>query len=203
MTTSLLTISLLLNGISIYFIFILYSRQNRLLEMERTQDSFKKEIENEISAFLLEMKEDNEEFIQRFQQLQKGDSLRKINNTEPKTDAADGGLTLEMDELNVKSWEAATARSFKSEAVKVYQKTIANQGDNLAAGKEDMQPENNLKSSNIDNEEIYRNLLLNQVKILLNQGFSIEEIAKKLNKGKTEIELLLKFGWNDKHSLDC
>jgi hypothetical protein len=159
--------------------------------LKKHKTVFKKEIENEISAFLFEMKEENEEFIQRLQQLQKGDSLRKTNNTEP---TVNGDRTEQQDEQNVKTWEATTARSFKSEAVKVYQKTITNQGDNMAAGKEDIQPENNLELSNIDNEEIYRNLLLNQVKILLNQGLSIEEIAKKLNKGKTEIELLLKFG---------
>lgn len=36
-------------------------------------------------------------------------------------------------------------------------------------------------------------LLLNEVYLLQQQGFSVEDIAKKLNKGKTEIELLLKF----------
>ena len=46
----------------------------------------------------------------------------------------------------------------------------------------------------VENEEIYRDLFINQVKILQNQGLSTAEIAKKLNKGKTEIELLLKFG---------
>lgn len=198
MTTFLLTISLLLNGISIYFIFILYSRQNRLVEMEKTQESFKKEIESEISAFLLEIKEENEEFIHRFQQLQKAsqneNTSSQIKKMEPKTDVASGDMTAQPEELNGKSWEATTARSFKSEAVKVYQKTIAAQGENMSAGKEDMSPENKLEPSNIDNnEEIYRNLLLNQIKILLNQGNTIDEIAKKLNKGKTEIELLLKF----------
>ena len=40
MATFLLAISLLLNGISIYFIIILYTRQNRLLEVEKTQEQF-------------------------------------------------------------------------------------------------------------------------------------------------------------------
>jgi hypothetical protein len=197
MTPFLLTISLLLNGISIYFIFILYSRQNRLLEIEKTQDSFKKEIENEISAFLLEMKEENEEFINRFQQLQKAppqkENLTSKITLEQKSDLANGD-TAQMDETNIKNWEERTAKSFKSEAVKVYQKTIANQGDNMSLEKEDMSLEKKQQPLGMDNEEIYRSLLLNQVKILLNQGHTIDEIAKKLNKGKTEIELLLKFG---------
>ena len=35
--------------------------------------------------------------------------------------------------------------------------------------------------------------LLEQVEYLLEKGMSVEEIAKKLEKGKTEIELMLKF----------
>jgi hypothetical protein len=201
MTIFLLTISLLLNGISIYFIFILYSRQNRLLEVEKSQESFKKEIENEISAFLFEMKEENEEFIKRFQQLQKTplqseNPAANILHSEQKKDLPASPVSAPIDELNTKDWEVAAARSFKKQAVKVYQKTIADQEESPATEKETAKQADNQaeQHSDIDNEEIYRSLLVNQVKILLNQGFTIDDIAKKLNKGKTEIELLLKFG---------
>jgi hypothetical protein len=200
MTTFLLTISLLLNGISIYFIFILYSRQNRLLEVEKSQESFKKEIENEISAFLFEMKEENEEFIKRFQQLKKtplqtGNLPGNILHSEQKNDLLDSLVSAPIDELNTKDWEEAVARSFKKQAVKVYQKTIADQEESPTTGKNTAkQAEDQTEQySDTDNEEIYRNLLINQIKILQNQGFTIDDIAKKLNKGKTEIELLLKF----------
>jgi hypothetical protein len=200
MSTFLLTISLLLNGLSIYFIFILYSRQNRLLEVEKSQESFKKEIENEISAFLFEMKEENEEFIKRFQQLKKtqlqsGNPAEDILYSEQKNDLPDSPVSAQSDEFNTKDWEEAAARSFKKQAVKVYQKTIGDQEESAVTGKKTAkQPENETDHSYIDNEEIYRNLIINQVKILQNQGLTIDEIAKKLNKGKTEIELLLKFG---------
>ena len=200
MTTFLLTISLLLNGISIYFIFILYSRQNRLLELEKTQESFQKEIENEITAFLFEMKEENEEFIKRFKQikhspLQNGNPPSDNLKSEPKNELSNSHMLDHKDEINSKDWEATAAKSFKKQAVKVYQKTIADQEENGAIGKETVkQSENQTGHSNTDIEEIYRNLLINQVKIMQNQGDTIEEIAKKLNKGKTEIELLLKFG---------
>lgn len=46
-------------------------------------------------------------------------------------------------------------------------------------------------------EEVYMQSLLNQVLLLQKLGFSVEEIARKLSKGKTEIELLLKFRKND------
>ena len=35
--------------------------------------------------------------------------------------------------------------------------------------------------------------LLDEVSVLLQKGLSTEEVAKKLNKGKSEIELLLRF----------
>jgi DNA-directed RNA polymerase beta' subunit len=200
MTNFLLTISLLLNGISIYFIFILYSRQNRLLEAEKSQDSFKKEMENEISAFLFEMKEENEEFIKRFQQLkqtphQSGNPAGIIVNSEQKNDVPDSPVSAHIDELNTKDWERAAAQSFKKQAVKVYQKTIADQEESFSTGPETAKPpENQMEDSNIDNEEIYRNLVINQIKNMQNQGLTIDDIAKMLNKGKTEIELLLKFG---------
>lgn len=200
MTNFLLTISLLLNGISIYFIFILYSRQNRLLEAEKSQDSFKKEMENEISAFLFEMKEENEEFIKRFQQLKKtptqsGNPAGNIVNSEQKNDVPDSHVSAHIDELNTKDWERAAAQSFKKQAVKVYQKTIADQEESFSTGPETAKPpENQIEQSNIDNEEIYRNLVINQIKNMQNQGLTIDDIAKMLNKGKTEIELLLKFG---------
>ena len=44
-----------------------------------------------------------------------------------------------------------------------------------------------------DQIEAQEEPFVQQVKKLQNQGLSIEQIAKKLNKGKTEIDLLLKF----------
>lgn len=197
MTTFLLTISLLLNGISIYFIMILYSRQNRLLEVEKTQDQLKKEIENEISAFLLEMKEENEDFIQRLQQMNKN-SLQNnhsaVSKPEQPNESNQGEMIEPPHESDMKDWDIAAGQVFKKQAVKVYQKTIANQNVNKNADVDTVNQIENANDENLGNEEIYRNLLTSQVKILQNQGLSIDEIAKKLNKGKTEIDLLVKFG---------
>ncbi|MEW8971205.1 MAG: hypothetical protein AB2411_11290 [Mesobacillus sp.] len=47
-----------------------------------------------------------------------------------------------------------------------------------------------------DKEEFIQSSLFDQVLHMKNQGMTIEEIARKLDKGKTEIELLLKFRQN-------
>jgi hypothetical protein len=202
MTTFLLTISLLLNGISIYFIFILYSRQNRLLEIEKTQESFKKEIENEISAFLFEMKEENEEFIKRFQQMNNNNfetmgASTEVRKAQQNSEIPKKVILNSMDESGQKDWDAKVSGALKKQAVKVYQKTISDRVEILASTQEpEKQVENIGEQSEVGNEEIYRDLLINQVKLLQNQGLSIDEIAKRMNKGKTEIELLLKFSQN-------
>ncbi|MCQ6280174.1 hypothetical protein [Bacillus sp. EB600] len=201
MATFLLAISFLLNGISIYFIIILYTRQNRLLEVEKTQEQFKKGMEDEISAFLFEMKEENEEFIKRLQQVSKAKhpnanlTVDQLNG-EQKPAAPPSSMAAKMDESVPKEWVETTGQAFKKEAVKVYQKTIANRNESMTAELQETvkQTENKNRPPEVENEEIYRDLFINQVKILQNQGLSTAEIAKKLNKGKTEIELLLKFG---------
>jgi hypothetical protein len=201
MATFLLAISLLLNGISIYFIIILYTRQNRLLEVEKTQEQFKKGMEDEISAFLFEMKEENEEFIKRLHQVSKA-THQNVNSTvdqlnvEKKTATPPSSMVAQMDESVPKDWVETTGQAFKKQAVKVYQKTIANKNESMTAELQETvkQTENKNRPPDVENEEIYRDLFINQVKILQNQGLSTAEIAKKLNKGKTEIELLLKFG---------
>lgn len=200
MATFLLAISLLLNGISIYFIIILYTRQNRLLEVEKTQEQFKKGMEDEISAFLFEMKEENEEFIKRLQQVSKATHQNAIPtvdqlNGEQKTAVPPSSLAAQMDESVPMEWVETPGQAFKKQAVKVYQKTIANRNENMTAELQETvkQTESKNRPPEVENEEIYRDLFINQVKILQNQGLSIAEIAKKLNKGKTEIELLLKF----------
>ena len=46
---------------------------------------------------------------------------------------------------------------------------------------------------NVEKEEIYVQSLTAQALLLQEQGMELDEIAKKLNKGRTELELLLKF----------
>lgn len=45
----------------------------------------------------------------------------------------------------------------------------------------------------MEKEEIYVQSLTAQALLLQEQGMELDEIAKKLNKGRTELELLLKF----------
>jgi hypothetical protein len=207
MITFLLIISLLLNGVALFSIIILFTRQNRLLEMGKRQEKMKTEVEEIISASLFEMKEENEAFIHRFQQIssqptvsispsallsqeKSGDSYSHQHKEEP--------LRTEI----IKK----TGKALKKQAVKAYQNSSTNNVDNdlpidvtvkdVMTNKTGIPNTKNEIESEMTQDEIYRELLFNQVEILKRQGLTTAEIAKKLGKGKTEIELLQKFGQN-------
>ena len=64
MTTFLLLLSLILNGAAIFEIILLYLRQNRLVEAEKKQERIINEIEEVFSAYLFELKEENDKFLE-------------------------------------------------------------------------------------------------------------------------------------------
>lgn len=218
MTTFLLLISLLLNGIAIFSIIVLFTRQNRFLEVEKNQEKMMKDMEEVISSYLYEMKEENEMFLRRFQQT----NLANSQVQKPKKDSVLHPQEISNDQplqaqKTVEEWTEKTVGAMKRQAVQAYQSaSIDGKGKEKGIGNEEVKLEELVpevtdqadfekspddlgdSSTFVSPEEIYRNIFFNQVIILQKQGLTIEEIAKKLNKGKTEIELLLKFAQNHK-----
>jgi len=124
------------------------------------------EIEQTLTSYLLEMKEENEVFLKQFESLQENESkIKKIpesinstgekNNDSPKKDE----IISPSIKKATKSLAANRYRSAQSPSIK----------DEI------------LES---DEQKIVR---------MKNEGMLIPEIAKSLNKGQTEIELMLKF----------
>ncbi|HJV17441.1 MAG TPA: hypothetical protein VJ546_08690 [Bacillales bacterium] len=207
MITFLLIISFLLNGVAIFSILILFTRQNRLLEMGKRQEKMKKEVEEIISASLFEMKEENEAFIHRFQEIssQPTDSISPsaLLSQEKNEDAYTPQHKAEPLRTEIIK---KTGKALKKQAVKAYQNSSSNNVDNILpinvttedvmTNKAGIPNSKNEIESEMTQDEIYRELLFNQVEILKRQGFTTAEIAKKLGRGMTEIELLQKFGQN-------
>ncbi len=211
MTTFLLLISLLLNGIAIFSIILLFTRQNRFLEVEKKQEKMIKEMEELISSYLYEMKEENEAFLSKFRAAgtpnpRPIDPAANVNKTSL---AEISNQKLNMDKDPDSDWKEKAVGAFKNQAVKAYQKSSGKE----VTSKETLSEQASIKKidaaaevhSGVEKtppsspDDIYRDLFVNQVMILQNQGLSIAEIAKKLNKGKTEIELLLKFAQSHQH----
>ncbi|MCR2820693.1 hypothetical protein [Lederbergia panacisoli] len=158
-------------GILIFFLFmlniflilavvILYQRQNRFIEIERNQRKIQEESEEMLSAFLLELKEENKSFITQFQHSPK-------NNKQ----SGDEQLTKIEPEAVVEKEAPITAETYsRLLATEVYK--------------------NN--QTEVDTKKTFAE----QVEDLSQKGLSSSEIAKQLKKGKTEVELLLKFHEN-------
>ncbi|UXH45391.1 hypothetical protein N5C46_04815 [Rossellomorea vietnamensis] len=165
MVTFLLFISFLLNIVSLLSIVILYSRQNRFVNMEKEQKKIIVEMEDVISAYLIEMKEENDEFMRKFStQIHnvKEDNLHTEENEQEDLETS----------VKVTKW---TGAGYKR-ASQAY-KQVKDQG-----------PEPGDQSNKSEQDP-----LLKKVLTLKEKGMSIEEIAESLGKGQTEIELLLKF----------
>lgn len=217
MTSILLIFSLVLNIIALFAVVLLYLRQNRLLQLEKKQDKIMNEMEEFFSGCILEFKEENESFISRLQELGEVEQPRPIEEQrstagnapdrrskpiQKKKKAVNDNLRQhtavitsipENDRPKGNVYQAVQA--YKNipilEQEKDLKQTPASFQENTMAKEEKNEPplyEKDLRSSNL-----YIQSLLNQALLLQKQGLSLDEIAKMLNKGKTEIELLFKF----------
>ena len=134
--------SIMTNMVAIFAIVILYVRQNRLIEAESNMRSYTEDLENMITAFLLEIKEENE----------------RLETVLLENDGRDD--------------EEACQREERIQ------------------GEEKSKPDISVKPDVL--MEARENYMLFQVLKAKRLGRSIEEIAKEMGKGKTEIELLIK-----------
>lgn len=142
----LLILSIIFNIAAFLSIYLLFLRQNRLISKEVQHEKTLNEIEQTFTGYLLEMKEENEQFLNQFE---------KISKSKPAEEMSGKPSQEPVVSLN-------TARNLASAAYKKPQKS-RRQSDN------------------------------DQAKSMIDQGYSIEEVAKELKKGKTEVELMLKF----------
>ena len=190
----LVIVSIALNMIAFLLIAILFLRQNKLIKMEESLKQPVKEMEDLMTTYLLQMKEENEQFIKSVK------GLKKDKNDLQSTSVKFSPIKLEhVEEKSLQSEQLDSPENFTSligktignQAVKAYQRQNQHtekeieEIERVASEKSETNPEPQISSNN----QIDGDLVLH----LQKQGFSLETIAKKLNRGKTEIELYLKF----------
>ncbi|WP_404409208.1 DUF6115 domain-containing protein [Jeotgalibacillus malaysiensis] len=142
----LLILSIIFNIAAFLSIYLLFLRQNRLISKEVQHEKTLNEIEQTFTGYLLEMKEENEQFLNQFE---------KLSKTKPD----------------------------EEEAEKPPQEPVVS-----------LKTARNLASAAYKKPQTSRQLSVKEQAIsMIDQGYSIEEIAKELKKGKTEVELMLKF----------
>lgn len=200
-----------LNIFTIFAIIVLYLRQNRLSMLEKDQKAVIGEMEQLLSGYLMEMKEDNETLVKAINNSvamnpehgQKGQEHSSIKETKKeKQEKQEQNILLE--------YKAGSRAAAKKQAINAYkimpEKNEANAlpvkvEDKLELASAATSPQNQGKPaakefSDMLQASLNERSLNEKVDMLADQGHSIEEIAKKLGRGRTEIELLLKFRMN-------
>lgn len=183
----ILTISQL---ICFYFIILLNTKVSKFKDLEKRQDQLIREMDDALALYLVEMKEENDRFIKE---------LTKVKQTELKNDEINEPTLAMMEKVeekepsqkssveNANQQPAVETKSYipKMKVENAYKKQKAMTVKQNDSQKEvENQGENN-KSSLPDFEQ--------KVLSLYQEGKTIDEIAKITQKGKTEIELLIKF----------
>lgn len=194
MTTFLLLLSLILNAAAIFAIILLYLRQNRLVEAEKKQGRIIGEIEEVFSSYLLEIKEENEKFIEN---IKTTNNVRKTG-TEFDDQILHKSLYPDLEPNNRPEKEQKEELPQRiGRGVSYHAAKKAYQQNSESSSVKADEAESNLEVQLIDDSsELQQLSFIDRVLHMKNQGLSIEEIARDLNKGRTEIELLLKFRQN-------
>lgn len=188
---SVLLIGLIISQLIIfYLIIILNNKVAKFKDLEIRQDQLMQEMDDAIGVYLIEMREENNRLLRE---------LNEAKNVMPSAQQATQEIasTLEirnepLSENILKEQVQIEKKAFvpKNIAASVYRQHKAKEPEKHeapAAKREPLTPEQQIIA-------MYKN------------GQSIEEIAKQAQKGKTEIELLIKFHQgraSDKHAKHC
>lgn len=165
MTTIFLVFLFIIQIISFYFLALLYTKVTNFDDLEKKQRKLMAEMDNSIGAYLSELKDENERLIEQ--------------------------LTVHVQQPAIlKTAERAGQESAASEEARpVMRANMPKMPVNLA-----------LKSYKAAGQGLEESMApveaedaRTQVIRLHDAGQSIEKIAKQLGKGRTEIELILKF----------
>lgn len=193
MTTILIVVLFVLQLLSFYAIVILNTKLAKFQDLEKKQGHLMREMDDAISLYLAEMKDENNRLISELQAVPKSQQIVRVNPLEKVEQhrELESQRTIEKTssiEVNIPDFEVES-RVFvpKNIAVNAYNRqqhasnNTANQGSPVAT------------LDAVSEVEQKERTFEEQVVQLSKQGKGVEEIAKQLQKGKTEIELLLKF----------
>lgn len=153
----------IIQGIILILIFFLYQKIQSISQYEKDFEKRVNEVEDLLSSFLLEIKDENEKFLKTVALIEEKEKEAKVNHT-----------------LN-------------DNEVRLKEQQISDQQNNEKSNhSQKLQSDFQLDSISV-NDRVDRPSIQAQVMHLYDQGYSINEIAKKFNKGNTEIELIVKF----------
>ena len=193
MTTILIAVLFVLQLLSFYFIIILNTKLAKFKDLENKQERLMREMDDTISLYLAEMKDENNRLIQELQAV-------PIPEPEVKTTYAVQQVKKQQKEQDYQFSQTEQEKtvlaptSHDSEPRILVSKNIAaNAYSRQQQAGVTVSSTSQTKDVMLQKEEPKPETVEQQIVQLAKQGKTAEEIAKQLQKGKTEIELLLKF----------
>ncbi|MDN4494271.1 hypothetical protein [Ureibacillus aquaedulcis] len=193
MVVSLVIILVISQLICFYFLVILNTRIAKFKDLEKRQDQLIREMDDAISLYLVEMKEENDRLIAELS------SIKQIENKNKEIKDQKAAM-MNLDDVQANSGEAQeeslrNSHPAENGAPKV---TIPKRMATNAYKQHSLANENSTPRKQAVEEEVEKDLQAlpsfeQKVLNLHKQGKTIDEIAKLTQKGKTEIELLIKF----------
>lgn len=166
MTSIFLLFLFITQVISFYFLALLYTKVSKFDDLEKKQQRLMQEMDDSLAAYLSEVKDENEQLIKKLASAQK-EQQNLVVKDEPEIAT--------KQEAAVPLLDIATPKTPINLALKSYGATKPKQ---IEEDKHEVEAEMDDRTYAIR---------------LHDQGKSIEEIAKILGKGRTEVELILKF----------
>jgi len=189
MTTILIAVLFFLQLLSFYFLIILNTKLAKFKDLEKKQERLMSEMDDTISVYLAEMKDENDRLIKELQNVSPSElaatSVQQTVSFETQKERASSLAEVEAKNESPLSLD-------KDARIYVPKTIVAN------AYSRQQQTTTTVVSTpsplKVEQKERVKELTTEQQALsLAKQGKSAEEIAKQLQKGKTEIELLLKF----------
>lgn len=166
----LLVISFLLHLITLFIIIVLMQKVNTMKPSSNAgeQEKVKREIEDLLVAYTAEMKEENEKLVNKISQMRKTQEKVQLST--------------------IRSYEKTQTKNEEKETS--FNPRIRSQQNRPEI---DENEETYAPPLIMESEDIMEQSSTAQILSLSKQGYSPKEIAKKLNIGDGEVELLLKF----------
>lgn len=194
MTIIALVVLFSLQLISFFIIILLFSKISKFKDLEVRQDQLIREMDDVIGVYLLEMREENDRLIQELKyskqqsipfkqpvvEFEKQPVQKPLVVEEPFTDSS------QVPQPPVQPVFEQRPFMSKNMAASAYNRQKESTSADVASSRN--------RTVVVEKEQKHIVLTLEQQVVqYFNDGMTIEEIAKKTQKGKTEIELLIKF----------
>ncbi|MFJ8087280.1 hypothetical protein ACIQ7N_03590 [Lysinibacillus sp. NPDC095746] len=194
MTIILIAVLFILQLLSFYFLIILNTKLAKFKDLEKKQERLMREMDDTISVYLTEMKDENDRLIQELQRVSKSETqTNAVKHEEQIERQKEQSPSLTKEESPVDG----STRLDNEPRFYVPKNIVANaysRQQQTEAKTEAKVVHSSQQPTNATKKEETKPLTIEQQAVeLAKQGKTAEEIAKQLQKGKTEIELLLKF----------